>query len=460
MNMMGLDSMEGGNPSTLNSARLHEFALEHYDKFLAATKAQMAQATRQQGRRLAMVSSLLVVCIENMQRHPRNALTHAWQGLNLVAELKDDNEEFDPRIRNGLSTPAPKYIEDELLQQFNRMELQILHMYDTHTGERKPRLMTEGTLSVRNMPEIFVDINEAKLYLDLVMRRALRFMAYSLAGKPPMVRFKEDPDEASLFDLEGFSQALEFPDGLQVSANPSLSTRAVQCRDEFIVLNSTCRPLLPRHATELTITLQAEQEAYIEENRRWSKAFEQLFRASLSDMNSIDAFRVLLMKVHSLSSSMHLACRFSTTQLIWDSFTPQMESLVDMSRTILKHPYSDVVFSGRSFTFDVGLIHPLLTPAVCCRDRRIRREAIELLSTRTWREAQWVSRLSADVAIFMMETEEEGVETDFIPEWARAKLTAVDVGKEDRRTILHCTRGVGSSAVHIESARDWSNLRS
>jgi hypothetical protein len=226
INMTGLDSMEGGNPSTLNAARLHEFALEHYDKFLAATKAQMAQATRQQGRRLAMVSTLLVVCIENMQFHSQNALTHAWQGLKLVAELKNDNEEFDPRIRNGLSTPAPKYIEDELVQQFNRMELQILHMYDGQTGESQPKLMTEGTLSIRNMPEMFTDIDEAKLYLDLVMRRALRFMAYSLAGKPPLVWFRDDPDEESLFNLEDLSRALEFPDGLQVSAHPSLAFRA------------------------------------------------------------------------------------------------------------------------------------------------------------------------------------------------------------------------------------------
>lgn len=165
------------------------------------------------------------------------------------------------------------------------------------------------------------------------------------------------------------------------------------------------------------------------------------------------------MKVHSVASTMHLTCRFSTTQLIWDSFTPQMQSLVGMSRTVLNHPYSEVVFNERSFTFDMGLIYPLLTAAACCRDRRIRREAIELLSTRTWREAQWMTQMSADIAIFMLETEEEGVETEFIPEWARARLTGVDIVKEERRTILHCIRGVGSSAVHIESVRDWSNMR-
>jgi hypothetical protein len=197
---------------------------------------------------------------------------------------------------------------------------------------------------------------------------------------------------------------------------------------------------------------------YAAENRRWSKAFDPLFRSSLKEINHIDAFRVLMMKVHSLTTTLRLSGHLSTTELIWDSFTPQMESLIGMSRTILNHPHAEIIFGEGAFTFDMGLIYPLLTPAMNCRHRGLRREALDLLCMRPWKEAQWMSLVCADAVRFIIETEEEGVETDFIPEWARVRLSGVDIVEEEWKGTLHCIRGVGGSAVHIQSLRDWSGM--
>ena len=165
-----------------------------------------------------MISCLLVVCIENMQLHYQNALLHSQQGFKLVEELKIDNEMPDPRNRGGVSSPAPKVIEDELLQQFDRMEFQVLAVYDTRTGEKHEVLKNEGTLSVRNMPEVFMDIDDARWYLDLIMRRTFHFMAYAQADKSALLNFRERPEDASAFDnLKGLSRALDIPDGLQVN---------------------------------------------------------------------------------------------------------------------------------------------------------------------------------------------------------------------------------------------------
>jgi hypothetical protein len=60
------------------------------------------------------------------------------------------------------------------------------------------------------------------------------------------------------------------------------------------------------------------------------------------------------------------------------------------------------------------------------------------------------SRTSADVAIFLMECEEDGIETDYIPEWARARLSGVEADLETRATKLQCIRGFGEFATRIE----------
>jgi len=89
------------------------------------------------------------------------------------------------------------------------------------------------------------------------------------------------------------------------------------------------------------------------------------------------------------------------------------------------------------FYFDFGLINPLLSTGHSCRDRRIRRAAIKLLDSRAGREAHIGSTSAADVARFIMEVE-EGVEGNWIPEWARARIIGIHVSREERVARLQC----------------------
>ena len=69
------------------------------------------------------------------------------------------------------------------------------------------------------------------------------------------------------------------------------------------------------------------------------------------------------------------------------------------------------------------------------------------------RRAEWGSEATAEVARFLMEVEEEGVATEYIPEWARARLCGVDGDLEKRTMHLQCIRGVGEFATHKEVVR-------
>lgn len=50
-----------------NSSTTYALALQSYDKFLLGVKGDMARVSSDEGRRMAMIACLLVVCIETMQ---------------------------------------------------------------------------------------------------------------------------------------------------------------------------------------------------------------------------------------------------------------------------------------------------------------------------------------------------------------------------------------------------------
>jgi len=59
-----------------------------------------------------------------------------------------------------------------------------------------------------------VNIDDARQYLELIMRRTFHFMAYAQADKSALLNFKEVQEDAYPKEL---SRALVIPDGLQVS---------------------------------------------------------------------------------------------------------------------------------------------------------------------------------------------------------------------------------------------------
>ncbi len=71
-----------------------------------------------------------------------------------------------------------------------------------------------------------------------------------------------------------------------------------------------------------------------------------------------------------------------------------------------------------SFALDLGIIPPLFVVATKCRDRRLRRDAINLLMSSPRREGMWDSVLCGRVARWIMEIEEED-----LPIYGRARTT-------------------------------------
>ncbi|KAG9238755.1 hypothetical protein BJ875DRAFT_14408 [Amylocarpus encephaloides] len=391
----------------VDSVKFEKAALAQYGKFLEGTKRYISRTSKEEGRRVAMISCLLVICIENMQYRPHNALLHAQQGLKLVEEITDDDSDIR-QVSN-----APEAIEVELMQQFGRLDLQVVGCYDVQPKEVHYKLKNEGNIKIRNMPETFQNVDEACLYLDLVMRRTFHFMAYTNSDHKVQFNFGLEDD---------------------------IFQKSFCSREET--------DLLPAPHD-----VHVEQARYTAEVLRWNQAFEPLFADVLWNPHHPDSIRALMMKVHSLTTTLSLADHLKKSELQIDNFLPEMESLVYFSKKLLEHPH----YVRGEFAFDMGLIYPLIIPTLNCRDRKLRREAIDLLAVKPWREAHWDSGHAADVARLVMQVEEEGVETDFIPEWARVRSFSIDIKMETGIAHLTCLRGVGDSAVRVKGVLDWSS---
>lgn len=55
-----------------------------------------------------------------------------------------------------------------------------------------------------------------------------------------------------------------------------------------------------------------------------------------------------------------------------------------------------------------------------------------------------------------MQVEEEGVETDFIPEFARVRSLEMNCKMDTGMVQLICHRGFGDLAVRVECEMNWS----
>jgi hypothetical protein len=71
----------------------------------------------------------------------------------------------------------------------------------------------------------------------------------------------------------------------------------------------------------------------------------------------------------------------------------------------------------------------------------VRREAIRLLRAVASQEGVWDSLMIAEIGECMMKLEEDGVETEHIPEEARVRLKHVNMNIAERMLTVECVRG-------------------
>ncbi|KAE9363257.1 hypothetical protein N431DRAFT_524157 [Stipitochalara longipes BDJ] len=362
--------------------RHREAALLHYGKAIRKIKEDLSKPNESGtgSPRRVLIACLLVCCLEGMWGNSFNALAHAKSGLSLLRTWVEKNPHVK-KDRIGTQSPSPDVVEDEIVHAFARLDIQMLTFIDVRSAEEHALMIDEGKETIEKMPTRFSFLEEARVYFELISRRAMHFMQVA-------VRALADAQKAGL-------------------------------------------------ETTSAYYYQATQKKYAEELERWSQAFHPLYeRIQRKKVARVDIAAHLLF-VNSMAMNIILATCLHTDNMCFDDHLEKFRAIVEVSKVIV-----DAKQSRRfSFSFDSG-VTPWLS-AVCkwCRDRKLRREAIRLLRAVASQEGVWDSLMIAEIGECMMKLEEESVETEDIPEEARVRLKHVNMNVAEKMLTVECVRG-------------------
>jgi transcriptional regulator with XRE-family HTH domain len=110
-----------------------------------------------------------------------------------------------------------------------------------------------------------------------------------------------------------------------------------------------------------------------------------------------------------------------------DKYFSHFREIVTLSKEIIRIKKT---LSQSEFAVELGIIPSLHMAARWCRGRTIRREAIALLYEYGSREGHWDSKTMAVMDSCVMELEEEDIDTEYIPEFARVRVLSITSDEE------------------------------
>lgn len=390
-----------------------EAALAHYGKALKRMKEELA--LQQENPRRLLIACLLVCCLEGMWASSCNAMAHASSGQKVLKRWLAKT----PQLRTsqvGIRSPAPDVVEDDIIQAFARLDIQIMTFLDMRTLEEHTAMLDEGTETVMAMPSNFAALDEARLYFDLIERRALHFIRIASLALYPVRNIVPDPI-TDTDEKEDPSWVKAVPLGQKISEDQS-----------FYYLTS--------------------QQKYAAELKRWNEAFQPLYKRmqQAKDHLSIPAH---LLFVNFTAVEIMLTEALAKDNSSSDQHLGRFKTVVSVSRLILEAKQ----LRRYSFSFDCGLTPWLATVAQLCHDRKLRREGITLLRQMGSQEGVWNSFMVAELGEYLMNFEEEGVETYEIPEESRVRMKRVNMSFSDRLLTIELTRGASEDRT-IEKVVD------
>ena len=315
------------------------------------------------------------------------ALTHARSGQTLVENFLAEHIHPTP-AQEGITSPAPYIIEDKLLQAASYFETQIVGLFDRRPAEDHARLKVEGQETLARIPKSFKELDEACVYWDLVSRRSMHFIC------------EYSPDSQQ-----------------RLNTNSNYDSTELAIPEEQLLITSSLGEQLSHR--EYLDRSRAERKSYLDDIAKWSAAFSDLYSRLKRTTNKRQVMGAHTLYVKSKNIEMNVGTAMESGICSYDKYFSHFREIVTLSREIIRIKKT---FSQSDFAVELGIIPSLHATAKRCRERTIRREAIELLQWYASREGHWDSRVMAEMDNCVMELEEEGIETEYIPECARVRI--------------------------------------
>jgi hypothetical protein len=389
----------------------YQFALSHYSKAIRDMRNSLAN--KDLPFRNALIGCLLVFCFEGIQGNQEVAISHAQNGYKLLQAWLATAHSKSTSAEVAFYS-APQTIDDELIQVFKHLDLQIMTVSNSRNMELHLKGKMEDNDAIEGMPQEFSTVGEAHRYWELIMRRCAH-LVHSVA----------------LFVGAGIEQ----PSQVAVTLG---------------TFRRVSSPLEP-----VPSSLYNDYSKHLGENLRWQAALDPLL-ASTDPKTKPTA---LFLKCLAVSTRLVLESLLIKKECEYDQYLPQYVEMVALARLFLSNNEPGPPKQSQTFfSIDFGLIPSLFITVKQCRDCMVRREALGLLRSNPRREGVWDGLLIAGIGQWLMDVEEEGLEGEFVPEHARVKLTRVDVDIATKTARLECTRmDFGNeSEVILQTSIRWS----
>jgi hypothetical protein len=176
---MSIDDPTQGRLRTFASTPRYQFALQQYGRAVKTMREKLMG--QENNLRKALIGCLLVICFESLQKNYVGALTHAISGCALLQDwlhsrYNESSYTLDASGKDGITSPGKNVVEDELVQAFARLDLQLMSFIDPRPPQIHQNLLAEGQSTIDNMPKTFTSIDEARIYLELIQRRNSRLV--------------------------------------------------------------------------------------------------------------------------------------------------------------------------------------------------------------------------------------------------------------------------------------------
>ncbi|KFZ07625.1 hypothetical protein V501_06273, partial [Pseudogymnoascus sp. VKM F-4519 (FW-2642)] len=358
-------------------------------------------------RRVALITCMLFICIELLRERFKTANTHLGNGLKLLSEMRRGEGGRKGGGELVVNTELES-VDDYLVEAFTRFNI-----HSSLFGQDTILLYTiapHPSCADHAIPRAFTTFRIARLYLDTLIN-AIYNLAHQVASLP--------------------------------HASP-----------------------IPKHYTNTQSTLRSSLD-------QWLQAFQTSLH-TLTTQHPLIAPLVtpLLYTYYTMSTIILSAALSPRDELVYDSHTSAFESMIRLMRgvfeTILSAhaPLGDEIPDPPGFTADMGFIPPLFFVVLKCRDRGVRREALELLDGAPHREGLWDGIMAGGVGRRVVEIEEGGGgdEKGMVPAWARVYDVRVVLrdgweGKAELR-FRRCGEGGEESVERAEVEVEFGSISS
>jgi hypothetical protein len=392
--------------------RQHYFALKEYNKAVlqirkrvAGRKIDSTGSWDHQNLRFTLIACLLFACFESFHGSLDTAITQIHAGVRMIEEWMVTIQTCRGGFRSMSSVSSPKsnIIEDELIQIFARVDLESLSSRQNSSLEWQHYQRYFGQQSMDAMPAKFVNLAEARAYQELIQRREMHWMPW-----------------------------------IDVKPGPSITLRFHYVQD----MNNCNYPE----------EVLRDKTRYLAEGTKWAQAFKPLWTLSQSEGGETLYMGAIVLKIQELVGQ---ACRSSVAcsrEFLYVQSVQYLREIIHLAREVIEWTKAR---SACSFSLDAHVIYPLVVVGLRFRHRALRREAIDLLQQKCWREGVWDSWVFGEMLQFVADVEDEGLADvsggwhEHVPEDRVAREVQMQHNVAGRKTTVSCLQPVGNKEVHF-----------